>query len=349
MEKNKIIVLALIVALAGAGWWFGYRYFFKKEETVITVQKRSIQPVVSNSCWVYHEFVYRVDFSDDSLESFLFVRNNDGTFSPSEASKPGNEIIANGFIIDSTGACVITERTATPWMLSDDEQITLRELVDAWLNLKPEVYNRDYAITGQTVALFVVLNDPKDFIEYNLSAPLPGQDGYSIIYPFQKTLLSGINTAVEFSAQAINFDTSTLQVLKTSFDENNKMPLAKTSIDSISATKNAEGFLENIKVFSGDEFFYEGATVFDEYGKLVGNLHYENNKWAITPILSFVQSPPTYTVNEVQEQWQFDTNIRGWKKTVGNTLTDKATGSEVIYKPGPLEPTIKVYPSPTPK
>lgn len=349
MKKNQVYII-IVILFAAAAAWFGYRYFFKKEVTVSGIQKRSIQDFASNSCWVYHEFVYRVDFSDPALESFLFIRNEDGTFSPSEANREGNHIISNGFIIDSTGACVITEKTATPWILTDDEQILLKELVDAWLDLKPEITNRDYRITGQTVALFVVLNNPKEFIEYAVSAPVPGQQGYSLAYPFQKTLLTGIQPAIEFSALTADQDTSVLQILKTSFDENNtENPLTKTSVDSISATRSVDGYLENIKIFSGDDFFYEGSAVFDHAARLLGNLHYENKKWTLVPFTSFVQNPPTYAENEIQEKWAYDLATPAWKRIHKTNNANEATVNEETYKPGPLEPTIKVYPSPTPQ
>ena len=349
MKKNQVYIIIVFLFAAAAGW-FGYRYFSKKEITVSSIQKRSIQDFAASSCWVYHEFVYRVDFSDPALESFLFIRNEDGTFLPSEATKAGNHIISNGFIIDSTGACAITEKTATPWILTNDEQILLKELVDAWLDLKPEITNREYHITGQTVALFVVLNNPKDFIEYIVSDPVPGQQGYSLAYPFQKTLLSGIQAGIEFSALTADSDTSVFQILKTSFDEKDtENPLTKTSIDSISVTRSVDGYLENIKVFIGDEFFYEGASVFDQSARLLGNLHYENKKWALVPVTSFVQNPPTYAENEIQEKWEYDLNMLAWKRISKTNYTGETTTTEETYKPGPLEPTIKVYPSPTPK
>lgn len=352
MKKNQIYIIVIII-VAAAGSWFGYKYLFNKKTSGSSEQK-SVQSFSSNSSWVYHEYVYRVDFSDQSLKSFLFIRNADGTFSPSNADSSGNHIIGNGFIIDSTGACATTEKITTPWELSDDEQKPLRELVDAWLDMKEDLVNKDYHITGQTVALFVILNDPKEFIEYTVSSPVPGQQGYSLIYPFQKTLFSGIKSPIEFSADPDKSDTSIFQILKTTFEENNaENPLTKTGIDSISVTRSKDGFLENIKVFSGDEFFYEGAAVFDQSARLLGNLHYENKKWALIPIQSFIQNPPTYPENEIQEKWEYDLNGLAWKRTYRNTIADKdvdkSTTNQETYKPGPLEPAIKVYPSPTPK
>ncbi|MEP7237930.1 MAG: hypothetical protein ABI685_08700 [Ferruginibacter sp.] len=351
MKKNQVYLIVIIIIAATAAW-FGYQYFSKKNNPGLSNQKKSIQSLSSNSCWVYHEYVYRVDFSNDTLKPFLFIRNDDGTFVPSEAEKPGNQIIGNGFIIDSAGACAITENTATPWILTDDEQKPLKDLVDAWLDLKTGITNREYHITGQTVALFVVLNNPKDFIEYGVSAPVPGQQGYSLIYPAQKIQLSGINPDFNFSATAISTDTSVFQILKTTFDENNTQnPLIKTAIDSISVTKSVDGILLNIKPITGDAFFYEGSAAFDEYGGLLGNLHYDKKNWVLISIGSFIQNPPAYAGNEIQEKWEYDLPVHAWVKNYPKNKMAKAdnNNAEETYKPGPLEPTIKVYPAPTPK
>jgi len=348
MKKNQAYIIVLIL-IAAIGGWFGYTFFFTKKNAASSGQPISAKSFLANSCWVYHEYVYRVDFSDQSLQPFLFIREADGTFSPSIADSAGNQIISNGFIIDSTGACAITEKTATPWKLTDEEQKPLRTLIDAWMDMKEDLVNKEYHITGQTVALFVVLNNPKEFIEYTVSSGVPGQQGYSIMYPLQKTLFTGIKPGFQFSAEDSNAGISILQVLKSTFDENNsEIPLTKTTIDSISVTKSNDGFLENIKVFSGDEFFYEGSAVFDQYGKFHGNLHYENKKWVLIPIGSFIQNPPAYTNNEIQEKWEYDSTILTWKRTYSQPINETTTSPET-YKPGALEPTIKVYPSPTPK
>lgn len=353
MRKNQVYLFVIILA-AGIAGWFGYKYFFYKKSSVSFGQPVSVQSFYSHSCWVYHEYVYRVNFSDQSLSPFLFIRDADGTFSPSKADSSGNHIIGNGFIIDSTGACATTEKITNPWVLSVEEQKPLRELVDAWLEMKDGLVNRDYSITGQTVALFVVLNNPENFIEYTISSPVPGQLGYSLIYPFQKTLFKGIVSSLAFSNNEFGNEASVFQVLKTTFDENNSAsPVAKTTIDSISAIKNTDRNLSEIKVITGDEFFYEGSAVFDEYGRILGNLHYQDKKWKLISILSFIQNPPTYQTNEPQEEWQYDSNVRGWKRIYGKNSIEK-TGNNIITSDEPLtngslDPAIKVHPSPTPK
>ncbi len=353
MRKNQVYLIVIILA-AGIAGWFGYKYFFDKKSSVSPRQTVSVQSFSSNSCWVYHEYVYRVNFSDQSLSSFLFIRDADGTFSPSKSDSSGNHIIGNGFIIDSTGACATTEKITNPWVLSVEEQKPLRELVDAWLEMKEGLVNRDYSITGQTVALFVVLHNPENFIEYTISSPVPGQLGYSLIYPFQKTLFKGIVSSLAFSNKELDNDASVFQVLKTTFDENNsENPVAKTTIDSFSAIKNMDGNLSDIKVITGDEFFYEGSAMFDEYGRILGNLHYQDNKWKLISILSFIQNPPTYQTNEPQEEWEYDLNAMAWKRiymknNAANT-GDKSTTSDEPLTNGPLDPALKVRPSPTPK
>lgn len=311
--KNKQVNIALIILVVVAAGWLGYKYVFnKKSSKKKTISAQSFSP---NSCWVYHEYVYRVDFSDESLQPFLFVREEDGTFSPSKADSPGNNITGNGFIIDSTGASAISETIATPWKLSEDEQAPLKEIVEEWLDLKDGLQSKEYHITGQTVALFVVLNDPKNFIEYTVADLVPGQQGYSMIYPSQKTLMKGIETGFQFSNNSSGNTFATLQVLKTTFDENNtEHPTAVTNIDSISAEKDNEGYLSNIKVMKGDEFFYEGSTVLNESGNYLGNLHFWDKKWKLIPVQSFVQNPPNYDVREPQVILEYDLNNRNWKK-----------------------------------
>ena len=125
--------------------------------------------------------------------------------------------------------------------------------------------------------------------------------------------------------------------------------MVKTSIDSIQVTWPVEVYFENIKVLAGDEFFNDGSFVFDVQGKLLGNLYYENKKWKLMPISSFIQNPPAYNETEIREKWEYDVNTHAWKRiqktgNVAETITSGET-----YKPGPLESTIKVYPSPTPK
>ena len=313
MKKNQLLI-GLLALVAGTAIWFGYKYFFSKKESAVAKQEITPQSYSPNSCWIYHEYVYRVDFSDESIAPFLFIRNADGTFSPSIADSSANHVIGNGFIIDSTGACATTEKIAAPWMLSDAEQRPLKELVDAWLDSQENMLNKDYHITGQTVALFVVLNNPNEFIDYKAVAVAPGQDGYRLIYPEEKINLSGIQTGSDFQAALHASDTTVLQVLKTTFDENDPVnPTAKTSIDSIMARTNADGYLDNIKVMKGDEYFYEGAVVFNGEGKFLGNLCYKEKKWKLVPFASFVQNPPVYNSSETQ-QWLYDKSSGVWKR-----------------------------------
>jgi hypothetical protein len=353
MKKNLLYIIVIII-VAAVGGWYGYKYFFDKKSSSFSGQAVSVKSFSSNSCWVYHEYVYRVNFNDQSLRPFLFIRDADGTFSPSKADSSGNHIIGNGFIIDSTGACATTEKISNPWMLSVEEQKPLRALVDAWLEMKEDLVNKDYSITGQTVALFIVLNNPENFIEYTISSPVPGQLGYRLIYPFQKTLFKGIVSSLAFSSNESGSGASVFQVLKTTFDENNsENPVAKTTIDSISAIKNKDGNLSDIKAITGDEFFYEGSAMFDEYGRISGNLHYQEKKWKLISILSFIQNPPTYQTNEPQEEWQYDSNTRVWKRIYVKNSIEK-TGDNIITSGEPLtngslDPAIKVHPSPTPK
>ena len=349
MKKKQFYIIILVLA-AGSGAWFAYKHFFSKEPEVIAAQQVSVQSYSPNSCWIYHEYVYRVDFSEQSLSPFFFIMNSDGSFSPTLADSSGNHIYGNGFIIDSTGTCVTNEKITKPWKLTEEDQVPLKELVDAWLELKENIFNKDYHISGQTVALFVVLNDPKDFIEYSTSAPVPGQQDYSIIYPLQKTVFKGIKYDFGFSAGIVPENSTVLQILKTTFNEDDpQKTLVKTSIDSIQVTWPAEVYFENIKVLAGDEFFNDGSFVFDVQGKLLGNLYYENKKWKLMPISSFIQNPPAYNETEIREKWEYDVNTHAWKRiqktgNVAETITSGET-----YKPGPLESTIKVYPSPTPK
>ncbi|MDB5231788.1 MAG: hypothetical protein JWN76_2593 [Chitinophagaceae bacterium] len=300
--------------IAGAGW-FGYRFFSNKKHTGASGEIISAASFSANSCWVYHEYVYRVDFTDKSQPSFLFVRNADGTFSPSNADSAVNHIIGNGFIIDSTGACATSEKMAAPWELSDEEKEPLNDMMAAWLDLKQGLSGKEYKITGQTVALFVVLNDPKDFIEYNVSALVPGQKGYSLIYPSQKLLVKGLEAATSFSDNNSSGGLQTFEIIKTTFDKTDKeKPMALTSIDSITATVDNDGYFTKIQVIKGDEFFYEGSVVFDAQANCLGNLHYENNKWKLAPFTAFVQNPPAYTAIEPQQTWVYNLASQVWKK-----------------------------------
>lgn len=311
MNKKQVYIIAAIIVIGIAGW-FGYKYIFGKKSAD---KKFSVQSFSPNSCWIYHEYVYRVDFSDPSLEPFFFVQDADGTFSPSSADSDGNHITGNGFIIDSAGTCVITDKMAMPWVLNPEEQQPLRDLVDQWLDLKNDYYlNKEYSITGQTVALFAVLKSPEDFIEYSLNSTLPGQNGYSFVYPVQKTFLKGVETGIKLPATTLA-DESVFQVLKTTFDENNNSnPLAVTSIDSIHAEKTNDGYLDNIKIYKGDEFFFEGSIVFDATGMLIGSLHYDDKRWKLQPFQPFTNNLPIYDTNEPQEKWEYDQSSRSWNK-----------------------------------
>ena len=314
MKKNQLYII-IGVLVVGQAAWLGYKYFYAKKDSAVAQEQITAQAFTPNSCWIYHEYVYRVDFRDTSIHSFLFIRNADGTFSPSLADSSANHIIGNGFIIDSTGACATTEKLASPWTLSEEQQKPLKEMVDGWLDSQENLTDRDYHITGQTVALFVVLNNPKDFIDYKVSAAAPGQEGYSVIYPSQKTRLSGIQPGISFQAGLTASDAAVLQVLKTTFDENNtEDPIAKTTVDSIIATTGADGYLANIKVMKGDEFFYEGATVFDSAGKCLGNLCYNDKKWKLIQFASFVQNAPAYKDDEAAQQWEYDKISGTWRR-----------------------------------
>jgi len=97
-------------------------------------------------------------------------------------------------------------------------------------------------------------------------------------------------------------------------DPVNKNPVVKVSIDSVTATRSIDGYLNNIHVLKGDEFFYEGSVAFDGRGQCLGNLHYADKKWKLIPFLSFVQNSPMYTPGEPQEEWEYDLSQASWKK-----------------------------------
>lgn len=279
-------------------------------------QKVSVQSFSPNSCWLYHEYVYKVDFRDPSLEPFFFVRAEDGTFSPSDADSPGNNITGNGFIIDQAGTCVITDKMAMPWMLSTEEQQPLRDLIDEWLSMKTDPYlNKEYSITGQTVALFAVLKDPEEFIEYALNSDFPVNNGYVLVYPQQKMQMKGLGTGFALSETEPAANEYFFQVLKTTFDESNsENPMAITSIDSITVKKTNDGYLDDVTVQKGDKFFYEGSVVFDASGSLVGNLHYENDRWKLVTFQSFSPNPPAYGTGEENQVWEYDLAGKNWVK-----------------------------------
>ncbi len=316
MKKNQLyIIIGSVVVLALAGWGL-YKHFSKKTTTISSTQaKLSAESFAKNSCWLYHEYVYRVDFGDTALKPFFFIRNSDGTFSPSQADSTANTITGNGFFIDSTGACMITEKMARPWVLSDEEQEPLNEMLNSWLAAKDEVINKGYHVTGQTVALFAVLNDYKNFIEYNVSAAVPGQEGYSIAYPVQKINLTGLNMVPAFSKLPVGSEASIYKILKTVLNNSNaNNPVAQNIADSISAILDNTAHLDKITLFKGDGFFYEGSVVFDTSGNILGNLHYDNSKWKLVPMAAFIQNPPAYSLNEPQEGWAYDSTASAWNR-----------------------------------
>jgi hypothetical protein len=312
MRRNLIPIIVIII-IAAAGW--GIYVFLKDRQQASSAGAIvSVQSLSPGSCWIYHEYVYRVDFKDTNQRSFFFIRNADGSFSPSNAENGGNNITGNGFIIDSAGACVVSQKMAAPWELSDEEKAPLNDMLQSWLDLKDGLTNSDYFISGQTVALFVVLNDPKDFIDYKISAVVPGQDGYRVIYPSNKLLIQGLQTIENFSGD-LPGGPSGFQVLKTTFDTSNKeYPVAITTVDSISAEINNDHYLTNITVMKGDPFFYEGSMLFGGNGMCIGHLHFENEKWKLIPLSFFVQQPPAYPVTDAQQTWAYDVNGKAWKK-----------------------------------
>ena len=314
-NKQLYIIIGSVVVLALVGWGL-YKYVFNKKTTVSTTQtKLSAESFAKNSCWLYHEYVYRVDFSDTALPSLFFIRNSDGTFSPSQADSTANQITGNGFFIDSTGTCMITEHMARPWVLGNEEQQPLKEMINSCLAAKDELINKDYRVAGQTVALFAVLNNYKDFMEYNVSAAVPGQEGYSIAYPVQKINLSGLNTVPAFSKLPGGTDASVFKILKTVLNSSNANdPVAQTMADSISAVLDNSSHLDRMTLFKGDGFFYEGSVVFDTAGNLMGNLHYDNSKWKLVPVAAFIQNPPAYVPNEPQEGWAYDSTASCWNR-----------------------------------
>ena len=310
-QKQVIIIASAVVVLALAGWG-GYK-LFSKTTTVRTV-RTSIEPFAKHAAWVYHEYVYRVDFSDTALRPFLFVQNSDGTFSPSQADSSGNHIAGNGFIMDSTGALMLTDRLAQPWTLSATEEKPLREMVDSALAGFDFVKDRNYRITGQTVALFAVLNDPKDLIEYNIVPAAPGQDGYALAYPAEKISLAGMNVTPAFGAIPAAGNTI-LRIVKTVMDRGTAGSVARTVIDSVAADVDAAGYIGQLNAFKSDGFFNEGSVVFDSIGSFIGQLHYDNNKWKIVPVKSFVASPPVYADLNVKETWGYEDSLHMWVRT----------------------------------
>jgi hypothetical protein len=313
--KNKNLYIILSVLLLAAGVWAGYKYIFSKK-TVSGKNSIFVRSYIPNACWVYHEYVYRVDFTDESIPAFLFVRNEDGTFSPSNEDEPANQVTGNGFIMDTTGAAIISDKIARPWELTVEEQQPLRDLIEEWFNLRPDNFDRNYHITGQTVVLFVVLNDPNDFIEYKTQQELPSQ----LSYPVENTRLSGIQPVLSFSDGMEDNKEKDFQVLKATFDEKSENPVVQVRIDSIKATRNSEGIMNDIRVVSGDEYFNEGSLVFDKHSKLLGHLHYENEKWHLVTYSSIIQDPPVYENFEFKEQWKFDKQAMVWRKTSSSII-----------------------------
>lgn len=326
MKNKQLLSVFAILAIAALSW-FGYKYFFrKKSNESAAATSIPVSNFLHNSCWVYHDYVYRVDFKNfDEAGPFLFIRNIDGTFSPSKADSAVNNLTGNGFLIDSLGGCLLTENLAEPWILSDEEQQPLKEIIDDWLKQRFDNAVElsggvgfaipDYTITGQTVALFVVMNNPKEFVEYYVPARMPGQNNYRIAYPDKKIELRGISSDFSFSNGSLVSGEGYFQVLKATFDEsNNELPVVKQFIDSVHT--DISGFtLTNLKAIKGDNFFNEGSMVFDTAGRIIGNLGFKKGEWSFYPLNTIFSATPVYSGNEPAEVWQFDINTSAWTRT----------------------------------
>lgn len=364
MNKKQGYALLIILIVAAAGWLV-YTWFIKeKENQNASAEIKPVQQYLPNACWVYHEFVYRVDFSGlESTGPYFFVRNEDGTFSPSKADSAANNITGNGFLVDSAGACLITEKLAAPWSIDEKEKQLLKELIDEWLQIK---YDADlentngvaapkpgYSITGQTVAFFIIINDAKNYIEYNVSEQAPGQDGYRLAYPVRKIYLQGIGSSFTFSSVKANSRQLNMQILKSSFDENSPdNPVSKPLTDSIQSSLSEENFLDNLKILKGDDFFYEGSVLFDDKGNILGSMSYKNSKWLYHPVSALVTNTPAYSEYDPQERWMFDRLTGKWnltyKKDQAENTSDNTSDNTNGYETNKisLDPVLKVYPSP---
>ena len=314
MKKKQVYILAASVVVLALAAWGGYKYFYSKT-TVTTQTKNNADQFVKNAAWLYHEYVYRVDFSDTALRPFFFVQNSDGTFSPSQADSSGNHISGNGFLADSTGALMMTDMMARPWVLSPEGERPLREMTDAWLAAQEFVTDKSYRVTGQTVVLFAVLNEAKDYIEYNVAPAAPGQEGYALAYPAEMINLSGLSQGMPVFSTLPPAGTAMLRIVKTVMNKNAAGESAATTlVDSVAADIDNAGYLGKLNAFRGDGFFYEGSVVFDTTGNFLGQLHYDNSKWKLMPVTGFVANPPSYTDTEIKETWGFDHSLNAWTR-----------------------------------
>lgn len=316
----------MIAAFAG---WLGYYYFLKPDR----YSAKAENYYFPNSCWIYHEYVYRVDFRDKNLKSFFFIRNNDGTFSPSRLDSSGNLVTGNGFIVDPGGACVTTRKMYQPWELSDGQSELLKDLIDKWLDMQEGPIDKTYKITGQTVALFVVLSNPKQLIEYTNYVNDPGVGQYGVIYPEKKINLRGIKTDYQHADKPAYGSSTTWRVLNTTFDENPDVdvPHTRTASNDITATLTQEGYLDNITVQKGDEYFSEGSSLFNSSGHWMGILHYQNKRWQLASTLFVTPVLRNYESNQIIEDWEYNQATSIWRrifKKQDDELTKKIKGDK---------------------
>ena len=68
MKKKQVYILAASIVVLSLAAWGGYKYFYSKT-TVSTQTKTGADQFVKNAAWLYHEYVYRVDFRDTSLRN----------------------------------------------------------------------------------------------------------------------------------------------------------------------------------------------------------------------------------------------------------------------------------------
>jgi hypothetical protein len=312
-----VILIAAALTIGGHGCTF-----FSNKKT------QSNKPVaddfISNTCWVYHEYVFKVEFVADTtfLPPLFFVRNEDGTFSPSKADSAGNHVTGNGFIIDSSGACMITDYLNEPWLLTEEERIPLIRLIKEWLSLQPGRENIAFDITGQTIALFVLLRKPQQYIEYTVSASSLPMNGGKLIYPVQRVLLKGMTSQFKFQPATVrNLDKKNYSILKAIFNEQvPESPEVIITQDSITATVNADGYLENIQTLKGDGLFAEGSALFDTDGNWAGILTYIHQKWRLLPALPSPGTSHDYDDVKIYQEWKFDGHNKTWQRLAGTSI-----------------------------
>ncbi|MBS4066521.1 MAG: hypothetical protein KGZ74_18310 [Chitinophagaceae bacterium] len=281
-----------------------------------------IQALHANTCWAYHEYVYKVSFDDpdQSFPDLFFVRDADGFFKPAKADSSANSITGNGFLVDSTGACLITEKFAEPWLLSKEEQQPLKELVDEWLEQKFQLEvertagigfaKPAYFISGQTVVMFTVLNTPNNYIEYTITASAPGQTGYRVAYPAYPMLFSGVREDIRFHTSILNGYTSNLKTANGILEAPQQR--LKNDLNNITATFTIELALEDVSGSSTDQW-NEGAVILDAFtGSFYGLLTYSNNQWKYIPIHNAVKNKPEYK-QQVTEKWVYITVNKEWQ------------------------------------